>query len=152
MKYIKLFKTYTMNENHKITLDEKLMELFYKYNTYVHDPYNYDEEKWVTDNDVLESMRMINGDGELFTNSPTPNYVEIFGDTTLVVYGYSYGLLGKYQYQYEIKVFNKKSKTKYAHILPEENPKIIDKTLISKVINGFRRIILIDASSKKFNL
>lgn len=50
---------------------------------------------------------MIQGDGEIIKESYTPRYIEHFGDLTLVVFGYAFGLTGKYKYRYEIKVVKK---------------------------------------------
>jgi hypothetical protein len=161
MKHLKTFETYNSDkyEFNKHPLNEQLLELFDKYNTY--DYNNNDKPKWVGDKDVLESLEMIQGDGELITDSHrAPRYIEHFGDLALVVFGYASGLIGKYQYVYEIKVVKKSTKqttqvgggygtsgidfSSYdtpAHIVSDNCPPIDDKEVISKVINEFRELL-----------
>ncbi len=165
MKHLKLyeeFNDYTKKryEMDKYPLNSELLEIFRKHNTYDSSSFDWQNAKSVSDEDVLESLKMIQGDGEITVESYTPRYIEHFGDLALVVFGYAFGLIGKYQYQYEIKVVNKSTKTvtqvgggygasgidfaKYdtlAYITSEKCPTIVDKEVISKVINEFRELL-----------
>lgn len=137
-------------------LNERLVELFNKYND--DDEVNWDELPWIGDMDVLDSMKRIKGNGELKVESYIPSYVEHFDkNIALVVHGYAFGLTGKSQYRYEIKVVNKNPKSSsqigggyetsgiimhqystFAWIVSDDNPQIFEKDFIGNVINEFR--------------
>ena len=164
MKHLKTFESHgnyraDRYEFYKYPLNEKLMDLFDKYNTEKHDNY-YGEPERVRESDVLESLEMIQGDGEVITSGQKPYYLERFGDTVLVVHGSTGGLISKWLYEYEIKVLSESSKRttqigggygtsgfdmssyrQSAMIHYGSNPQIIDKTVISKVINEFRELL-----------
>lgn len=168
MKHLKTFESYSVSKSYsredkyqfgKYPLNEKLMDLFDKYNTEKHDDY-YGDAVSVREQDVVDSLDMIKGDGELKIDGDRPRYIEKFGDTVLVVHGSRGGLISKWLYQYEIKVLNESSKRTtqigggygtsgidmssydYSAMLHyEDNPQIIDKTVISKVINDFRELL-----------
>lgn len=166
MKHLKLYEEFNsyMRDKYqmdKYPLNEKLLELFDKYNTYDANNFDWDNAKWVGDKSVLESLEMIQGDGEIESGAhTTPRYIEHFGDLVLLVFGYAGGLTGKYSYEYEIKVVNKSTKRTTqigggygtsgidfatydtpALIIPEDCPTIVDKEVIGKVINEFRELL-----------
>ena len=165
MKHLRKFesyKSYTREEKYdfdKYPLNENLMDLFDKYSN--REDIDWEDMKWVGDNDVKESLEMIKGEGEVTVESYTPRYIEHFDDLALVVFGYAVGLTGKYLYEYEIKVVDKSTKRTsqvgggygtsgidfshydtLAFISSEGCPKIVEKDVISNVINEFRELII----------
>jgi len=162
MKYLKIyeeFNDYTRNKHQmdKYPLNETLFNLFDKYNTYDSESSGYDEPTRITDQDVVDSLDMIKGDGEIKISDGRARYIEKFGDTVLIVFGTRGGLMTKWLYQYEISVLSESSKritqigggygtsgfdmSDYdysANIIFEDCPVIVDKDVIGKVINELR--------------
>jgi hypothetical protein len=165
-KYLKNYKTYESNDymskryNYdEHPLNETLINLFNKYNS--NNDINWDDLPYLKESDILDSLKLINGDGEIESGDHmSPRYTEHFGDLVLIVFAYAGGLTGKYTYKYEIKVVKKSSKSVSqigggygtsgfdfatydtpALIISENCPTIVDKEVISKVINDFREVL-----------
>mgnify|MGYP003332371305 CR=1 FL=1 len=155
MKYLKEFNDYMRKKYQmdKYPLNELLMELFEKYNKYEY----HDDLPNVRESDVIESLEMIEGDGKVITSSNYPRYEEHFDNWILIIFGYRGGLINKVYYQYEIKVIDKSSeRTSYgdfvnfkhydtaAMMYSDNCPQIVDKEVISKVINDFKEQVFLN--------